>query len=811
MTKKILIVGGVAGGASFAARMRRLDEDAQIIMYERGPYISFANCGLPYHIGGEITDRDKLLVQTPTRFHQRFNVDVRTNAAVTAVDPANKTVTVSSHGTTTTESFDYLVLAPGSKPIRPPLPGIDDWRIQTLRTLEDMDHIKSTLNSLKTRQVVVVGGGFIGLEMAENLRHRNCEVTLVEMLDQIFMPADKEMAILIHEQLALHGVHVELKDGVAAFEPHGEDVTVVLQSGKRINAELVVLAIGVRPDTEFLKSSGIALSERGAILVNERMQTNHEFIFAVGDAVEVTDFITGKKVMIPLAGPANRQGRIAADVIAGLPSTYKCTQGTAICRMFDLTIAVTGANEKQLKASGVEYLKSYTHGTQHASYFPNAFPMSLKLLFTKDGSLLGAQVVGKDGVDKRIDVLATAIRHGLKVADLTELELAYAPPFGSAKDPINMAGFVAENILNGQTDVWYAEDAPNLDRSQNILLDVRTKAEFDQGTIPGALHIPVDDLRTRLSELPTGKPIYAFCQVGLRGHVASRILRQHGFQVKNLSGGYKTYQGVHGHPPTAAYITPPSESSCSTPEKDALPAQVRIDAQGLQCPGPIMKLKDALDHAADGTLIEITATEPGFAMDIPAWCKRTGHDLVSLNHDKGVFTAVIEKVTGGVESEPHVHSNRKTMVVFSDDFDRAMAAFIIANGAVTMGSDVTMFFTFWGLNLLRRNQAVPVPKTLVEKMFGFMMPRGPSKTVLSKMNMFGLGTAMMQDIMRQKHVYSLETLMQQAIKNGVHLVACTMTMDLMGIKPEELIDGVELGGVATYLEKADNAGYNVFI
>ncbi len=814
MSKKIIVVGGVAGGASFAARMRRLDEQAQIVIYEKGNYISFANCGMPYHIGQEIAERDKLLIQTPQRFKERFNIDVRVRSEVTAVDPVQKTVTVVSHGVTETNQFDYLVLSPGSHPLRPPIPGIDDKRIRSLRTIDDMDRIKSMVDAGNLKKTVVIGGGFIGIEMAENLRRRNCEVTLIEMADQIFIPADKEMAALIHEHVALNGVHVLLSDGVTAFEPKDNALEVVLKSGKRVAAELIILAIGVKTDTGFLKNSGIALSERGAIQVNEKMQTNYDAIFAVGDAIEVVDFVTGKKVSIPLAGPANRQGRIAADVIAGLNSTYKQTQGTAICRVFDLAIAVSGCNEKQAKANGIPYLKSYTHGTSHATYFPHAFPISLKILFSpENGQLLGAQVVGRDGVDKRIDVLATAIRHKLTVYDLTELELAYAPPYGSAKDPVNMAGFVAENILKKQVDVWYAEEAPQIDRSQAILLDVRSKVEVEQGTIPDAVNIPVDELRTRSAELSQDKTLYVFCQVGLRGYVASRMLMQQGFTVKNLSGGYKTYQSFFGQIPAVVFDTQANESSCSAPSGEPAQATIKIDACGMQCPGPIMKLKSAIDAAEDGRLIEISASEPGFAADMPAWCKRTGHDLVSFSFEKGIYTAIIRKMTPVTEASrvTPVLSNRKTLVVFSGDFGRAMASFIIANGAASMGNEVTMFFTFWGLNLLRRGHAVNVEKPLIEKLFGWMMPSGAANAKLCKMNFLGLGTLMMKTIMKNKNVYPLETLLAEAQKNGVRLIACTMTMDMLGITKEELIDGVELGGVATYLERADNAGYNLFI
>ena len=451
MGKKILIVGGVAGGASCAARMRRLDESAEIIMFEKGDYISFANCGLPYYIGDTIKDRENLIIQTPEKFKERFNVDVRTNSEVTVINPVDKTVTVRTKESTYGERYDALVLSPGTSPIRPPLRGIHSPIVFTLRNIPDTDHIRAYVDKKLARRAAVIGGGFIGLEMAENLRHRGLEVTLVEMLDQVFTPADKEMASVLHQHLIMNGVRLVLGDGVKEILPTGDTTAeVLLNSGERIPAELVILSIGVKPDTEFVKKSGIAVGDRGTIIVDEHMRTDKPDIYAVGDAVEVVDFITGKKVHVPLAGPANRQGRIAADNIAGIDSVYKNTQGTAICKIFDLTAAVTGLNEKSAKRWGIPFLKSYTHGTSHAGYYPGAYPLSIKILFDpKSGKLLGAQVIGKDGVDKRIDVFATALRHGLTVYDLAELELAYAPPYGSAKDPVNMAGFVAQNILEG--------------------------------------------------------------------------------------------------------------------------------------------------------------------------------------------------------------------------------------------------------------------------------------------------------------------------------------------------------------------------
>ena len=543
MRKKILIVGGVAGGASCAARMRRLDESAEIVMFEKGEYISFANCGLPYYIGDTIKERENLIVQTPQKFKDRFNVDVRTNAEVISVNPAEKTISVRNGKSTYNERYDALVLSPGTSPIRPPLRGIDSPVVFTLRNIPDTDRIRAYVDSKQARRAVVIGGGFIGLEMADSLRHRGLEVTLVEMLDQVFTPADKEMASVLHQHLIMNGVRLILGDGVKEILPTGDtSAEVLLNGGERIPTELVILSIGVKPDTEFVKKSGIAIGERETIVVDQHMRTDKPDIYAVGDAVEVVDFISGKKVHVPLAGPANRQGRIAADNIAGIHTVYKNTQGTAICKIFDLTVAVTGLNEKNAKKWGIPYVKSYTHGSSHASYYPGSFPLSIKILFEpKTGKLLGAQVIGKDGIDKRIDVFATALRHGLTVYDLAELELAYAPPYGSAKDPVNIAGFVAQNILEGRMPVFYAEDVASIDGSRQQLLDVRTKTEYEQGALENAVCIPVDELRSRIGELDKEKETLIYCQVGLRGYLATRMLMQQGFRVKNLSGGYKTF------------------------------------------------------------------------------------------------------------------------------------------------------------------------------------------------------------------------------------------------------------------------------
>lgn len=543
MPKKVVIVGGVAGGASAAARLRRLEEDTEIILLERGEHISFANCGLPYYIGGVIQERERLLLQTPQSFWQRFRVDVRTRQEVTAVDPLTHSVTVHDleKDTTYQESYDKLLLSPGASPVVPPIPGVDSPHVFALRNIPDMDAIQGYIHLERPKHVVVLGGGAIGIEMAENLHHLGLNVTIVEMADHLINSLDAEMTCELTAHIQAKGVSVITKTGIAAIESN----TVTLGNGNMLPADLVILAAGVRPDTQFLQSSPLHLNEKGAILVNQKMRTNMPDIYAVGDAVTVEHFIMGQSCYIPLAGPANKQGRIAADNIAGLQSIYTGTQGTSIMKCFDMTAASTGVTEATAKQMKLKYEKIYTFSPSHAGYYPGAQFLTIKLIFdTVFGRILGAQLVGYEGVDKRCDVLATAIRAGLTIHDLTELELAYAPPYSSAKDPVNMAGYVASNVAEGLVEIFHLDEISQIGIKQGFLLDVRTAAEFSRGAIPNAVNIPVDELREHLDELPKDRTIYIYCQIGLRGYIASRILTAQGFQVKNLSGGYRLYDLV---------------------------------------------------------------------------------------------------------------------------------------------------------------------------------------------------------------------------------------------------------------------------
>lgn len=559
---KILIVGGVAGGASAAARARRLNEESRIILFERGPDISFANCGLPYHIGGVIPDRDKLLVTTPAMMKSRFNIDVRTGNEVLSIDRNNKSLAVRNlqTGQEYAETYDKLILSPGAAPARPLIPGIDHSNIMTLRNLEDMDRIIERLRG--NESVAVLGGGYIGLEMAEAARERGLDTTLIELAPQVMGPADPEMAALLHLELKQFGVQLRLETSVTSFEPSQEGIDLILSDGERLHVDLAILAIGVKPETTLAADAGLELGTTGGIKVNASMQTSDPDIYAVGDAVEVADFITGQPSLVPLAGPANRQGRIAADHLFGRDSAYKNTQGTAICKVFNLAIGMTGLSEKAARRQGVAYEKVYVHPASHASYYPGSHPISLKLVFAPDsGRILGAQAVGADGVDKRIDVLAVAIRAGLTVFDLEEMELSYAPPFGSAKDPVNYAGFVAANVLRGDVAVFHVEEALTPGENRQ-LIDVRNPGEVSSGTIPGATNIPLGQLRDALTTLDKETEYLLFCQVGLRGYLACRILSQHGFKCRNLTGGYKTYTMATAHLPVCI---PEKETTADDP------------------------------------------------------------------------------------------------------------------------------------------------------------------------------------------------------------------------------------------------------
>jgi len=811
-----LIIGGVAGGATVAARLRRMDEKANIILFERGKYVSYANCGLPYYIGDTINNREKLFVQTAKGFTDRFRIDIRTEQEVTAIRPDKKEVEIKnlSTGETYTETYDKLVLSPGAEPLRPGIEGIGSKKIFTLRNVPDTDTIKNYVNTENPKRAIVVGGGFIGLEMAENLYDLGIQVDVVEMANQVMAPLDFSMAAIVHRQLTDKGVGLHLEDGVSRFEEKDGGVTVHLRSGKQIATDMVLLSIGVRPETKLAKDAGLAIGERGGIAVNDYMQTSDADIYALGDAVEVRHLVTGQPALIPLAGPANKQGRIVADnIVFGNKEKYPGSIGTSIAKVFDLTVAAAGANAKLLQRNNIPYISSYTHGASHAGYYPGAVPLSIKILFApENGKLLGAQIVGFNGVDKRIEMLAQVIQRGGTVHDLAELEHAYAPPYSSAKDPVNMAGFVAENILNKKSRIIQWRELAELP-ADTIRIDVRTHDEYKLGTIPGFINIPVDELREHLDELPKEKPIVVTCAVGLRGYLAYRILVQNGFKhVRNLSGGYKTWSVATAPIKEIVSHKPEIPESTSYENSDSQINLLKVDACGLMCPGPVMQLKKNYEALKIGEQLQITATDQAFGKDVTSWCKMTGAELVALENKNGVVAATIRKQEKTASCEiSRNNADNKTLIVFSDDLDKALASFVIANGAASTGKKVTMFFTFWGLNVIKKQHKPTVTKDIFGKMFGWMLPTHSGKLKLSKMNMGGAGSWMMRLIMKRKRIDSLESLIQQAIDNGVEMIACTMSMDVMGVQKEELMDNVTLGGVASYLERAEEANVNLFI
>lgn len=813
--KHILIIGGVAGGASAAARARRHSETALITLIERGPDVSFANCGLPYHIGGEITDRDRLALQTPASLKALLNLDVQTLTEATSIDLDKKQVTVRrlDSGGEDSLSYDSLILAPGASPIVPPLEGIDDDLILSLRNLQDMDKIKAAANN--TDEVLVVGAGFIGLEMAEQLQHLGKQVHLVELQDQVLPQVDPEMVEPIATQLRDKGIQLILGDGVNSFSRDGDIVTAQLNSGKAIRAGLVVLSIGVKPESNLAKDAGLELGSRGHIVVNEYQQTSDAAVYAAGDVCETLDPILGGRAAIPLGGPANRQGRTAADhIFMGEKAlAYPGSIGTSIVRVFDQTVATTGYNERRLIAAEVDYDTVTINAHNHAGYYPGALNVTLKLLWRKsDGLILGACAVGADGIDKRMDVIATAITGKLTIDDLCNVELSYAPPFGSAKDPVNIAAFAACNIRDGlvtaATDL--ADDALQL-------IDVRPAEMAKIRPIDPAFKakaIPVSELRSRLDELDKSRPVTAVCALGKMSYFASRILKLNGYDARSITGGISLNPVL-----TASYSAPSDPTTSQKPKISPPPTEmktIQLDCTGIACPGPIMKVKQAADQLAPGEILEVKASDGGFANDLPAFCEANQYELLGVDQVKGIVIGQLRLPQDGPSpvssSSVPAANNDATLVVFSQEMDKVLAGLVIANGAIAMGGKATLFFTFWGLNALRKPGTVPVDgKTAMDKMFGMMLPQGTPKLPLSNMNMGGMGTRMMKSRMAAKNLPNLDGLLDEAIQGGARLVACAMSMEAMGIHQDELIDGIEIGGVAEFLGASSKSGTSLFI
>ena len=790
---RTVIIGGGACGASAAARIRRLDESAEIIVLEKTGEISIANCGLPYYTSGVINDREKMLVSSPEKFREWFNINVKLNTEVININPDEKFVETADGEKI---NYDKLVLAQGAKPFVPPIEGIPEQKVFTVRTLFDADNIKSYIKEKGVRKAIVIVGGFIGVEMAENLNEMGLETTLIEQQNQILAPVDYEIAAFLHNEMRDRGIELVLSDGVKKFN----DNKVILNSSREIEFDIIIMAIGVRPEITLAKNAGLETA-RG-IIVNENLQTSNPDIYAGGDGVEIKDFVTGENTLIPLAGPANRQGRIIADNICGIESAYKNSQGTSVLKVFDLTAASVGNNEKQLKSKNIPYWKTFVFSKDHAGYYPGAVEVLYKLLFSPDGKILGAQGVGLDGVEKRIDVISSIMRNGGKIQELLDSELCYAPPYSSAKDAVNILGMNADNILRGLLKPAYFEDLEN-----SYLIDVRQREIFEISTIEGAVNIPIAQLRNRINEVPRDKKVILFCNTGYTSYNASRILIQNGFNnVYSLCGGISLYKELVKD--KKGILTMPQRVATHAAVSNSADV-IKVDASGLQCPGPIMKVASKIAELNEGSIIEVTSTDRGFKSDIGAWCKTTGNSLLDLKTEKKVITAVIQK-----DGKPAVieksSGNGQTIVVFSNDLDKALAALIIANGAKAAGKDVTLFFTFWGLNILRKPQS-RVKKGIIDKMFGLMMPKGTEKLTLSKMNMLGAGSLMMKWVMKQKNVSTLNELLTQAREAGIKFIACNMSMDVMGIKPEELIDGVEIGGVAKYIEESSYSNSNLFI
>jgi len=844
-TKTIAIVGGVAGGASAAARLRRLDEHARIIMLERGNDISFANCGMPYYIGGEIREREKLKVHDKNSLAALLNIEILTNSNVSGLDLQNKTLEYQQNGQTHTLAFDKLILSPGAKPIHPSLPGADDTRIKTLRNLADMDAIKAAATQAK--KAVIIGAGFIGLEMAEQLHALGLQVSIVELQQQILPQLDAEMTNELVEELVNRGINLYLGDGLKQFQATPQQLVVELNSGTQLECELCILSIGVSPENNLAKQAGLALGARGHIQVNQFQQTGHPDVYAVGDVCESNDALLGGPSALALGGPANRQGRIAAEHIVqqNSSSPYRGNIGTAIVRVFDKTAGVSGYTLKRLAASGIEHDFVIVNAAQHASYYPGASNLQMLLSWEKaTGRVLGAQISGSDGVDKRLDVMATALAAGMKIEQLAQLELSYAPPFGNAKDIINIAAFAALNKRDGLIDFVY--ELPEDDSAR--IIDVRPREVAELRPLQHAINIPLSELRQQLAGLDADKNYVVACNLGKTSYFAARILAQHGLRVKSLGAGLGFYFNKQRHTPQNLLkqakqaslngCNSPAENSkqnhsdcmnsnsCNTPQAPALPEQatagsasqnvLQVDCRGLACPGPIVRLKQQLEQNPEAGTIEVLAEDSGFISDIKAFAKSYNLAITASQSERRPYSFTLQRQPAhspGSTSTQDAGPARKgvSLVVFSNDMDKLLAALVIANGALAMGGKATLFFTFWGLSALRKQPERAVSKDFMGRMFGWMLPKNMDKLPLSRMNMFGMGAPMLKMRMRDKNLPNPAGLLQEARAMGLRIVACTMSMEAMGITKEELIDGVEYGGVADFLDSAGQTATNMFI
>lgn len=816
---RIVVIGGVAGGATAIARLRRLNEENEIILLERGEYVSFANCGLPYYVGGTINRRDALFVTTDEDIKKKYKVDVRVKNEVKKINKEEKKLSVIDlkNNQEYELSYDKLLISTGSSAFVPNAKGIDSKNVFTLWNIPDVDAITEYVKNNKPKKATVIGAGFIGLEMVENLIDLGIETTVIEMANQVIPPLDKDMAKLVENHMISKGVNLLLNEGFESIDDEGK--TVHLKSGKDIQTDMTILSIGVRPNSRLAKQAGVELTEDEHIEVDEFMQTSDPDIYAIGDVISVKEYITQNQTAIPLAGPANKQGREVGENILGLEKkSYDGTMGTSVAKIFDLTVASTGLNEKNLERYKKVYKKDYyvsiIHPMSHAGYYPGATPMTLKLIFAKDRKVLGAQIVGYEGVDKRIDTIATTIHFKGSVDDLSKLELAYAPPYSSAKDPVNFLGFTARNILDGLTNpVLYREYENN--KNEYSLLDIRENPEVVSGKLEGAIHIPLTEIRNRFKELDKSKHYLVYCAVGLRGYIAERILKQKGFIVSNLVGGYRTVMDLTSSPKKAHTLVESTDQDKFKREEDKQKIEL-LNVCGMSCPGPIVEVSKAMENLNPGEKIKVTATDPGFVRDISSWADNTGNKLISQDQSKGQFTAILQKKTIedtdiNISNQKKNHKKEKTMIIFDGDLDKAIASFIIATGAASMGNKVHMFFTFWGLSILRKEKTPPIKKDFMSKMFSMMLPKGSKKLGLSRMNFMGLGSKMIRKVMKDKNVTSLEELIKQALDSGVEITACQMTMDIMGLTKEELIDGVEIGGVATMLSDNDKSNMNLFI
>ena len=823
MSKKVIILGASICAIYAAKKLRRLNEDLDILIIDNNSDFSVENNSLPYFISDIISDKEKLIYEYIDELQSWYNIKIKRDSSISSINSLDKYVTFTDgSGEIFTEDYDYLIAVPSGKIGKPDIAGINTTGIFMLNSLSEAEKAKVYISEKQIKSIVIVSESYKGIQLAESLKRKGKDIILIDFSKKQLLPFDDEFQAYIEQILANGNIKLIKNEEIISFSNIENEIFIKFKDDKQIITNMVIWCPAEKPDIEYFQNSGVAISTDGYVKVNNKMKTSVDNIYSIGNFIEITDPQNSTDDYIESENTYISQAATAAENICDVEAIFKKNKSSFAIKVLDITAAITGRTEINIKKSNTDYNVIHVNSYSHEPSYPNSTPVYLKLLFSPNGLILGAQAMGNEGPEKIIDIISTVMHLGGDVFALKDLEFCFSPPLSMQKAIINTAGYMAENVLKGFTSLAYSKEINNFDIEKQILLDVRSEQEYKTSHIHGAINIPLDNLRDTIMHLDKSKEIIVYCRTGVRGYAAQRILSQGGFYVKNLSGGYETYMLLNKSTQNSSQyekdndnITPKAFINDSNNVLKNLIPSAKLDACGLSCPGPLLKVSSLVSKLEDGDILKVIASDQGFYTDIKAWCQRTNNKLLNISTDKGIITAFIQKSkiasTKSADDEIDKAKDNKTLIIFSGDLDKALASFIIANGAASMGKKVTMFFTFWGLNIIRKPKRIKLKKGFLDKMFGIMMPRGSKKLTLSRLNMFGIGGKLIRKVMKSKNIYSLEELIETAVKNGVEIVACQMSMDVMGIRKEELIDSAKIAGVGYYIGETEDSNLNLFI